>query len=87
MRLQSGHDEINLNGGKHMSGKGSKPRPFSVDHKVFGDNWDKIFESENPLERPYDMWRHECAKESAVMNVEKGKACNWCGLFEDGNTD
>ena len=26
-----------------MSGKGSKPRPFSVDRKVFESNWDKIF--------------------------------------------
>ena len=24
-------------------GKGSKPRPFSVDQKTFDDNWDKIF--------------------------------------------
>jgi hypothetical protein len=26
-----------------MSGKGSKPRPLSVDRKTFNDNWDKIF--------------------------------------------
>lgn len=26
-----------------MSGKGSKPRPFSVSQKQFGDSWDKIF--------------------------------------------
>lgn len=26
-----------------MSGKGSKPRPFSVDRKTFEDNWDRIF--------------------------------------------
>jgi hypothetical protein len=24
-------------------GKGSKPRPFSVNQKTFNDNWDKIF--------------------------------------------
>lgn len=24
-------------------GKGSAPRPFSVDHKTFSDNWDVIF--------------------------------------------
>ena len=24
-------------------GKGSNPRPYSVDQKTFGDNWDKIF--------------------------------------------
>lgn len=26
-----------------MSGKGSRPRPFSVDRKTFEDNWDRIF--------------------------------------------
>jgi hypothetical protein len=26
-----------------MSGKGSKPRPFSVDRKTFESNWDRIF--------------------------------------------
>lgn len=29
-----------------MSGKGSKPRPLSVDQKTFNDNWDRIFEKE-----------------------------------------
>ncbi len=24
-------------------GKGSKPRPYSVDQKTFDDNWNKIF--------------------------------------------
>ena len=24
-------------------GKGSSPRPYSVDQKTFSDNWDKIF--------------------------------------------
>lgn len=26
-----------------MSGKGSRPRPYSVDKKTFDDNWDRIF--------------------------------------------
>lgn len=26
-----------------MSGKGSRPRPYSVDRKTFEENWDKIF--------------------------------------------
>ena len=26
-----------------MSGKGSKPRPYSVDQKTFESNWDSIF--------------------------------------------
>lgn len=26
-----------------MSGKGSRPRPFTVDRKTFNKNWDSIF--------------------------------------------
>jgi len=26
-----------------MSGKGSTPRPFSIDRKTFENNWEKIF--------------------------------------------
>lgn len=26
-----------------MSGKGSRPRPYSVDQKTFDSNWDRIF--------------------------------------------
>lgn len=26
-----------------MSGKGSAPRPYSVDQKTFDQNWDRIF--------------------------------------------
>jgi hypothetical protein len=29
-----------------MSGKGSKPRPFSVSQEQFADNWDKIFKKQ-----------------------------------------
>jgi hypothetical protein len=28
-------------------GKGSKPRPFSVDQKTFDENWNKIFNDKN----------------------------------------
>ena len=48
-----------------MSGKGSKRRPIDpkLERKVFEDNWDRIFnkdkkdlkyESDNPLERPFE---------------------------------
>lgn len=81
--------------------KGSKRRPIdpAVERKVFEDNWDRIFnkerkdlqyESDNPLERPFEpirMWKHECKKERAVMRVAEGQACNWCGQYEDGTND
>jgi hypothetical protein len=31
-------------------GKGSAPRPFSVDQKTFGDNWDLIFNRKKKVE-------------------------------------
>jgi hypothetical protein len=34
-----------------MSGKGSKPRPFSVDRKTFESNWDKIFKKNKKVEK------------------------------------
>lgn len=36
-------------------GKGSAPRPFSVDHKTFSDNWDAIFKKDKqPTPQPID---------------------------------
>lgn len=28
---------------EHTNGKGSKPRPLSVDQQTFADNWDRVF--------------------------------------------
>jgi hypothetical protein len=56
-----------------MSGKGSKPRPYSVDQKTFSDNWEKIFgskdrdlayESDNPLERPIEVSSNNGSEEN-----------------------
>ena len=33
-----------------MSGKGSKPRPYSVDRKTFENNWERIFGKKNKKE-------------------------------------
>lgn len=80
-----------------MSGKGSKRRPIDpkLERKVFEDNWDRIFnknkkdlsyESDNPLERPYEpteWWTHYCGPHQGVVSVEKGSLCNWCALREE----
>ena len=80
--------------------KGSKRRPINpaIERQVFEDNWNRIFnkskqdfnyESDNPLERPFEpsgVWHHQC-KNNGSMSVEKGQACNWCGLKEDGSLD
>lgn len=31
-------------------GKGSAPRPFSVDSATFSDNWDRIFNRKKPTD-------------------------------------
>ena len=33
-----------------MSGKGSKPRPYSVSQKRFKNNWDAIFDKKSTLQ-------------------------------------
>ena len=35
-----------------MSGKGSKPRPYSVSQKEFASNWDKIFNTHDKCGTP-----------------------------------
>jgi len=60
-----------------MAGKGSKPRPFSVDSKTFESNWDKIFNKQDD-----GMWKHYC-KHNGAMSVGKGEECSWCGAKED----
>ena len=35
-----------------MSGKGSRPRPMSVNRKTFDQNWDAIFGKKNKKEEP-----------------------------------
>lgn len=39
-------------------GKGSSPRPFSVDKKKFDENWDRIF-SKKKEEDPLDAYNEE----------------------------
>lgn len=34
-----------------MSGKGSKPRPYSVDRKTYDKNWDSIFGKKEKQEK------------------------------------
>jgi hypothetical protein len=34
-----------------MSGKGSSPRPFSVDQQTFSNNWDAIFGKKKSMDK------------------------------------
>ena len=44
-----------------MSGKGSSPRPFSVDQETYDKNWNAIFN--NPQERDDALAEEEAFKE------------------------
>lgn len=70
-----------------MSGKGSKPRPYSVSKTQFDENWDKIFRKESPQmlhEVNYDnMWQHSCTVEMGIMWIGKDETCNYCGAWEE----
>ena len=45
-------------------GKGSKPRPYSVDQKTFDSNWDRIFKNE---------YQDELSTEDAVLDAFEDK--------------
>ena len=40
-------------------GKGSSPRPFSVTHKTFVNNWEKIFGKKTPQEVDDEKYEEE----------------------------
>jgi hypothetical protein len=44
-----------------MSGKGSKPRPLSIDRKTYESNWDRIFNKHKHCNTPKCCG--ECKKE------------------------
>lgn len=48
-------------------GKGSSPRPYSVDQKTFEDNWDKIFGDKYPKEKPKDDKEIPDAEKSPIL--------------------
>ena len=44
-------------------GKGSAPRPFSVDHTTYSNNWDAIFSKKaKPIEKP-NCYCYNCLKD------------------------
>jgi hypothetical protein len=56
-----------------MSGKGSSPRPFSVDQKTFASNWDRIFSKQPQWDHYSDLPAPEAYKEDdhAQRTMEK----------------
>ena len=63
-------------------GKGSSPRPFSVDRKTFESNWDTIFKKDKQMQV-----RAEQIKEGGVPcgcgRSPTGFCIGWHGLSEE----
>lgn len=63
-----------------MSGKGSSPRPFSVDQKTFDNNWEAIFGKKSPKE--IDDAK---AEDEAFAEIEKHKWLHDTGSYDEPN--
>ena len=57
-------------------GKGSNPRPYSVDKKTFEDNWDKIFNKENKMDE-------QKSTPCGCGRSPTGKCIGWHGLSNE----
>ena len=54
-------------------GKGSSPRPYSVDQKTFSENWNNIFKKKDPKENDDAIAEDEEFKRIASLNNLKQK--------------
>ena len=58
-----------------MSGKGSKPRPLSIDRNEFAQKWDEIFGQKAALKKFSDDYQdilstEECVEDALEKHVE-----------------
>lgn len=66
--------------GAWQGGKGSRPRPYSVDQKTFDNNWDMIFsKKKTELECGDCGWRGSIDESSFNDDFDK-RTCPSCGL-------
>ena len=68
-----------------MSGKGSKPRPLSVDQKTFDENWDRIFGNKKPEPaiEVSSYWSEDSKIEAVVLQAKDGSY--FVEIYSDGN--
>ncbi len=50
-------------------GKGSRPRPFSVDQKTFDNNWDRIFKKEDNTGTDKNDYQDVLSTEDCVVDA------------------
>lgn len=63
-------------------GKGSSPRPFSVDQKTFDNNWDNIFKKDKDMQVRVKENADEIGK-CGCGRSPTGKCIGWHGLSEE----
>jgi len=60
-----------------MSGKGSSPRPYSVDQKTFDSNWDRIFNKGSKMSEEKAPGTCGCGRSPT------GRCMGWHSLTEE----
>lgn len=65
-----------------MSGKGSRPRPFSVSQEDFGNNWDRIFKKKDDMQVRVKEDNDQFGK-CGCGRSPTGKCIGWHGLTEE----
>ncbi len=86
-----------------MSGKGSRPRPYSVSQETFGNNWDAIFSKDKRIiedAKAEDEAFEQIRKSNMSPSVEQmkkgtcgcgrsptGNCCGWHALTEEQYQD
>ena len=63
-----------------MSGKGSSPRPYSVDLKTFDNNWNQVF---NKKEKTMQVQEEKPVGSCGCGRSPTGVCCGWHALSEE----
>jgi hypothetical protein len=63
-------------------GKGSSPRPFSVNREEFANSWDLIFKKDKDMQIRVKETSEEFGK-CGCGRSPTGKCCGWHGLSEE----
>lgn len=64
-------------------GKGSSPRPFSVDQTTFADNWDRIFGKNKKEQDSADKYLCSCYNSNMNQSLT---VCPVCGKRKSSST-
>ncbi len=65
-------------------GKGSAPRPFSVDSETFASNWDAIFSKKKPADFQDVLSTEDCVLSALTgMKLDGNYDCHRC--FKENN--